>query len=102
MSDQQIKKQQMDKNINDGNYDMYFMHFMLQTIITNQNTMKDDLQSQILQSNTHNKTNNEEIKKYVLDVKNKMKNSQIVFDNQLNGIKSELSHVKKEIVSLKN
>ena len=43
MSDQQIKKQQMDKNINDGNYDMYFMHFMLQTIITNQNTMKDDL-----------------------------------------------------------
>ena len=64
--------------------------------------MKDDLQSQISRNTCDMKSNNDEIKKYVLDVKNKMKNTQIVFDNQLTGIKSELNHVKQEIVGLKN
>jgi len=44
MSDQKkIKENQLSKNINESNYDMYFIHFMLQTIITNQNEMKQAL-----------------------------------------------------------
>ena len=102
MSDQKkIKENQLSKNINESNYDMYFIHFMLQTIITNQNEMKQALQVQIAENSNQIKQNHEEIKNFVVDagkqmtdVQSKIINGMSSFTHEINKMKSDLQVIK--------